>query len=60
MITVLETKVENNEVWIKVKLERNTDILQKELYTEQDIKNAKEDAIIEFLNWQKEQFENRK
>lgn len=60
MITILETKVENNEVWIKVKLERNTDILQKELYTEQDIKNAKEDAIIEFLNWQKEQFENRK
>jgi len=60
VITVLETKVENNEVWIKVKLERNTDILQKELYTEQDIKNAKEDAIIEFLNWQKEQFENRK
>lgn len=39
----------NQEWWFKVKLERNTDVLLQELFTQNDIDNAKKEAVKEFL-----------
>lgn len=49
---VLDTRIyEDGEVvWFKVKLERNTDILSQELFTQNNIENAKKEAVREFLN----------
>lgn len=48
---VLEIKIINDEteVWFRVKLDRNTSVLSQELFTQNDIDNAKKEAIREFL-----------
>jgi hypothetical protein len=51
MITVLASDIDaNGDVWFKVKLNRSTDVLVKELFTAQDIKYFKKEAVEEFLN----------
>ncbi len=55
MITVLDTRCNDyGDVWFKVKLERNADVLVKKLYTEQDLNIIINEKIKEFLNWQVE------
>ena len=46
MIKVLETKVEGDEVWLKVELQRNTDILAKSLYTKADVDVLTDEALV--------------
>lgn len=55
-IKVLDTRIYNDEIWLKVKLSRNTDILITKLYTEQDIEAHNQTAILKFLNWQGDQY----
>jgi hypothetical protein len=46
---VLDRRVDKDEVWFKVKLDRNTDILSQELFTQSDMEAAKGQAIVDFL-----------
>lgn len=50
MITVLETKFEGDDVWFKVALGRNTDILEKILFTDREVDLLKKKAIKEYLH----------
>lgn len=49
-VVVLDTKFENDEIWLKVTLGRNTDILEKILFTDREIDCIKEKAIKEFMH----------
>lgn len=49
-LTILDTKIENNEVWLKVTLGRNTDILEKILFTDREVEDLKQKAIKEYLH----------
>lgn len=55
MTQILEVKVVDDDVWLKVKLQRNTDVLGTfKLYTPYEIKMIERDAVEEFLNWQRD------
>lgn len=55
MITVLDTLIDHdNSLWFKVKLERNIDVLARELFTKEDVEAANNDAVIAFIKWQQE------
>ncbi len=49
-ITILDTKVEGDEIWLKVALGRNTDILEKILFTDSEVTSLKRQAIKEYLH----------
>jgi hypothetical protein len=57
---VLDSRVfegDKGEAWFRVELGRNTNILEKELFTQDDIEAAKREAVKEFLyglyhNWE--------
>ncbi len=50
---VLESTVDKitNKVWLNVELDRSSDILSKELFTANDVENAKKQAVVEFLKY---------
>lgn len=48
---VISTKIdEQGKAWFNLELDRNTDILAKELFTEDDINNAKQQGLRDFLS----------
>lgn len=49
---VLATKVINDdtEIWFRVELERNTQILAQELFTKDDVAEARRMAVRDFLD----------
>lgn len=58
---VLESYVsDSGETWFRVELERSTDILEKELFTRTDVRLMNDTAIMQFLNWQGQQYFNWK
>lgn len=52
MIKVVDTKLNNGEVWLKVELGRNTDSLVKKLYTENDLEEARLEGVESFTKHQ--------
>ncbi len=49
---VIDKRVTDDEVWLKVKLDRSTDILADELFTWNEVMFYQEKAIKDFLEWQ--------
>ena len=47
---ILDRKIVQGDVWFHVELDRNTDVVAQELFTQSDVEHFKKEAVREFLD----------